>query len=690
MKIERVIIKNFRNLDNFDSMLPDETVVCGLNHIGKTNVLQAIYWCLTDKLLDGSSDIPSIIPHKDRRALVDVTLVLDSGHEIRKTYCEHWGTTRGSDVEQLTGHDTAYYYDRTRITQKYKIQEILNEIIRSPLGDKTISNLKIDPKLDINQALLNPMYLAKILDWKIFRKFLIALVGDVSNSQVIEKHPEFKELATPLSQSGDSTEFLAKKINDDIAQGKVNIASSKQVIGIYSEKQDCTPEELKSANGTLDKLIKMRSALEEGNETSENPLAKEAEEKMRELNNKYHALEQEVVKEDIELSNVFYSQRDQAQAEIGKARVLLNRLQADKETLENSYKQYSSQLASTTSAISAAEDLLKHYREEYLKVSKETNSFSPIICEHCGQVANQSEQDKSDEDFNASKSAKLMKLTELGKAQSTEVSKLKAQKSDLEKKLADNSANSNYSSSLDAQIITASKALALKQEAFNHIVCEKSPKHKQLDELKEELTNAENQWRQIWLADGKSKQDKLAQFELETKSQKEEADAIIAKHNVFEDAQKSIQDETIKLATFNRQQAKLLELKALLAQFIRAKLEMINSSTKTVFPDIDFVLVEENIKEGSFNEVCYPLIKGKKTPFLDGSGAEKILTGLAIVSDIRKALNVDECPVIFDEGETLDYQSIQNLPIECQIITSCVTNEGDYPTIRQINERKIA
>ena len=86
MKVSRVIIKNFRNLDNFDSLLTDRVAIKGLNHIGKTNVLQAIYWVLTDKLIDGSADIPSIIPHKDRRAVVDVTLVFDDGHEIRKTY----------------------------------------------------------------------------------------------------------------------------------------------------------------------------------------------------------------------------------------------------------------------------------------------------------------------------------------------------------------------------------------------------------------------------------------------------------------------------------------------------------------------------------------------------------------------------------------------------------------------------
>ena len=684
MKVSRVIIKNFRNLDSFDSLLTDRVAIKGLNHIGKTNILQAIYWVLTDKLIDGSSDIPSIIPHKDRRAVVDVTLVLDDGHEIRKTYCEHWGTTRGSDVEQLTGHDTCYYYDRARITQKYKIQEILNELIRSPLGDKTISNLKLDPKLDINQALINPLYLAKILDWKLFRKFLITLVGDVSNKQVIESHPEFKSLEEPLSQSADSTEFLAKKISDDISTNKVNIASSKQVIDIYKQKEDCKPNELEEANTALEKIAMMRVEIENNKSNVESPHITEAKKKVADIKEQVATLKQAVLEEDNKLYEDYIQKKEKAQTDFGKARALLTQLQTDRESIEMGKSQLNNQLASTDKAIATAEDLLKHYREEFMKIQKEKNSFEPIICEHCGQVANEYEKQQSEEEFKNKQKARLMQMTELGKAQATEVSKLKATKKDLEIKLA-NSDNSTFAMSLDSQIISASKDLAMKQDILNQLLPQKSSRHKELDELQEDLAEAANELlaAQIVYEEETTVEGRLAKFDEDMKEAKEGANAIIAQHNVYEDAQQQIRATELKLTALNKQQTQLLELKSLLSQFIRVKLEMINSSTKKIFPDIDFVLVEENIKEGSFNEVCYPLIKGRKTPFLDGSGAEKILTGITIVDNIRKALNVEPCPIIFDEGETLDENSLREIATECQVITSIVDDVGDVPTVHQ-------
>ena len=54
--LQRVIIRNFRNV-NFKELLVDENYIMrGHNMTGKTNSLNAIHWAYTGVTLDGSAD----------------------------------------------------------------------------------------------------------------------------------------------------------------------------------------------------------------------------------------------------------------------------------------------------------------------------------------------------------------------------------------------------------------------------------------------------------------------------------------------------------------------------------------------------------------------------------------------------------------------------------------------------------
>ena len=96
MRINKVIINNFRNIQHSEYDLGRINLFTGPNQTGKTNTILAIYWAMTDFLMDGSTDYPSFKPSSDTKAEVSVELQFDS-FTLKKTYAEKWTKTRGSE-----------------------------------------------------------------------------------------------------------------------------------------------------------------------------------------------------------------------------------------------------------------------------------------------------------------------------------------------------------------------------------------------------------------------------------------------------------------------------------------------------------------------------------------------------------------------------------------------------------------
>ncbi|MCK9576970.1 MAG: ATP-binding protein [Clostridia bacterium] len=140
---------------------------------------------------------------------------------------------------------------------------------------------------------------------------------------------------------------------------------------------------------------------------------------------------------------------------------------------------------------------------------------------------------------------------------------------------------------------------------------------------------------------------------------------------------KQMSDSQDKIATFETEQAAL-------EKYAEIRLKMLNNNAKAIFQKIKWVLIESNIKEGSYQEVCYPLIVGKSTKFEKGSTSEKVITGIAIIEAIKEATNGNDLPIVFDEGEAFDSESLESkLNTNSQIITAKVNDEFDAPQVKE-------
>ena len=86
-------------------------------------------------------------------------------------------------------------------------------------------------------------------------------------------------------------------------------------------------------------------------------------------------------------------------------------------------------------------------------------------------------------------------------------------------------------------------------------------------------------------------------------------------------------------------------------------------------------------------ELCFnPLINEKSVELKDGSTSEQVLYGLKFVDAIAKTFNFPKLPVIFDECEVFDLDSLKKIndSANTQVITARVENDSNEIQVRVI------
>ena len=673
MEIRNVRIENFRNICSGEYELSDRCAFEGENHIGKTNCLEAIHWALCDTLLSGSAEVDTIIPSGDRRALCTVTLTMDDGQTIAKSYREKWTKTRGSDTETLTGHEIIYKVNG--ITEKTKNSAVLDihRIIAG--GDEKMKDFDRNG-IDLYHALINPLYLTEQVKWQDFRQFIVTLVGNINDDDVFAKYPELKPIREDLGILGGRTDMLSRKYSEELKNLTEEKKSQQVSIGIYSEKKKPDDKEYEDASKALETYNAEIKAIQNGQ--SNDPALKLIGTQIEVENEKAAKLTSLVAEETQKNLELYRSESQKAYAAMRAATERLNTLSDSREKLKNSSEENEIRIESARMMLGDAEKRLSDLRDKY-RVDKEAKFTEPeeVRCPKCGTVINQGSIDKARQDFENSKQALLEEDTRKGKAEATECSKQQAIIDSLMK------AVQSKPEDLDGEIARASKDLSIKTEIYKSITQKESEHKPELDEERKKLDELYERKEAIESKQNEDSGKKLSDYEEMQKGIIAKAQMTVDSLAVWKDAQRSIDESKRKIMSLNREITEGEEKKELLSEFILKKLGMVNESTKKVFPDIDFVLIEDNIKEGSFSEVCYPLIPHRdvKVPYADGSSSEKVLTGIAISEDIRKYLNLNEVPIVFDEGETLDSSSIAGIDTECQIITSVVRDGYKKPTL---------
>lgn len=175
VEIKSVQINNFRNLSNVEYKMLGSTVFLGNNRLGKTNVLNAIMWCLTGYDVFGNCkdllNVPNSMKVEDGDTVVDVTVNLSTGSITRRCTLKKGSYSQsiainGLDADTLKAGET-------------QIDMVLG-----------ISGLVTTGSKDFNvrRFLLNPLYFTQCKE-SAFRDFIIKQLVDVDVSQVLDQCP---------------------------------------------------------------------------------------------------------------------------------------------------------------------------------------------------------------------------------------------------------------------------------------------------------------------------------------------------------------------------------------------------------------------------------------------------------------------------------------------------------------------
>lgn len=187
LKIARMTIQNFCAVKALE-IAPNgsDLSVFGDNATGKTTIANAFAWLFTGKNAAGTADFdPAPLDSangKIHNLETAVAVLFDDGTEYRRVLSEVWTKKRGEVTAQLTGTKTAYFKNGVPMKER----EFNAEADRLFGGSERF------------RILTAVGYFPAVMDWKVRRRLLIEICGDVSDSDVISSDAELSELPEML------------------------------------------------------------------------------------------------------------------------------------------------------------------------------------------------------------------------------------------------------------------------------------------------------------------------------------------------------------------------------------------------------------------------------------------------------------------------------------------------------------
>lgn len=676
--LKKLEVRNFRNIKSATYNFGLKSAISGQNRIGKSNTLEAINYLLTGTLLTDTNNLATIKPLEDPKSevFVEGTFERSDGVEFRlaKKYGEDWVKPRGGDVLEMKGHYTKLFINGTEYKTEKSYLAMVMELFN-------LNELQLKTSVDSMRMLTNPYYLAQDIDWKLLRQLIIELVGDVTNENVIQSDSKFERIRPTLARANNKIDLAIKTANQKVSSIQEQISALNAVIDNLKSKNDVDPIALSEARLKVEMLNKQIEVLKAGRK--EDIVSKNLKDKLIILQNKYNDSKladrekfdeqnrtineelQKLYKEKEEKTNEFHNLQNKALEVNSK----LAKINYDEELLRSELQRLSER----------REALLK----EFDKVANQSYIAQKNECPNCHYILNAEEIEEKSAEFEKLKNARLDAIEIEGKSINTrlqqidfELEELAKTKNDLETEIQ--SISSEISTATD---LGKSLGLLISEKLNSQEVFKLSEAteliESDIEKTKNEIRIAEENYKNQYLD--------IETNIKELKIQRDEINTIENEHNYYLASLKELKQKESELQRLNDELTDAEMEQILLKTFMKTKLSMLDENVSKVFGNVKFQLIKENIKAGSWDEVCNPYIINKSTLFANGSTSEKILTGIAIIESIKKAKGLTDLPILFDEGEALDSATISNLIVtNSQIICAKVDDNYSHVMVKEM------
>jgi len=651
MKLTKLIIQNFKGLGkNFQLVIPNTLnfEFIAKNKFGKSSITDAIFWVLTGKMLSGSSDIMSIKPKDNSSALVSVELQFEDGTSIMKTYQENWVKTRGTTDKTLQGHSTNCFINGINIPVT-KFDESLLEHFKVSFKGAWKGNLL--------QLLIDPLYFGVKETWQERRKLVIDLVGDVTDQDVFEQNEKLKVLQNYLLQSKGKLEDIKTIINKNLKDLSEEEKKLLAQVEVLTAEQTITIQQFNEASVKL----------------------KTIESTIQNLNNKKYQGQKEIIAErKEEIANLVtmlsdYKQKDNEtyQKSIENQQTRLQELRIEKSNIQTEFNDLNNRINELNhkksnnffeqkrklTQIDSNEKTMEKLREKWARIkSSEFETSDSLICPQCVYDLNGELVDDKRKKFNLTKAKELEEIQLDGKQLVVINESIQLEIKDLQ---IEETSLINKITELTPKTVDYNNKLTSLNQSENELI-NSIPQF----ELSKDTLDLQNSIQTLELKPYPVVPDeqKIISEINQNQSEKYKVQEIVNKYNSEQmnitkakQLQAKLDGVMISIADFE-------SLQDLLKSFIETKLNILNERVASVFGNIKFQLVESNLKEGSWNEVCYVL--DGDVPYHNTNSASKITIGIAVCEAIKRKLSLQGLFYLIDNAEQITDRDFSKLSVD--------------------------
>ncbi|MBB6696272.1 AAA family ATPase [Clostridium algidicarnis] len=632
IELKSLKLKNFKGIKDLKIDFSRVTNIYGENATGKTTIADSFMWLLFDKdskdrstfdikTLDSNNQPIHGLEHE-----VTGTLNIDGKDiELSKIYKEKWTKKRGEAEKELTGHETLYSIDEVPVKKK-EYQDKISSLI-----DENLFKL-----------ITNPLYFSTNMKWQDRRKSLLEVIGDLTDEEVINYKSDLKPLGELLVEKDidtlkKSVQAKKRRLNDELKAIPIRIDEANNSI------QDLDFEALEfEKRGIVSAIKSVEEQLLDSSKVNEATL--------KERDNLYKLKE--------ELQRLEHEAKADIKKPLRDIEIKISNHRAEISQLENEKFYKEKRLSVIKISIKDFKEEMIRLRSQFGEVNKKVLEINEneFICPTCKREFETEDievkKQEMIENYNQNKSDALRNIQSEGVGYRKEVEKLSLEVSKIEEDLK----------SLELKIVAEKNSLEDLEKFkvnFKPVMIETQ----QMKSLKDEIEALEIKLQQPISVNNTDLKNKKHQLETEL-------DEVNKKLN-YKDTNEKLKQRMKELQEGERrlaqQIAQLEGQEYLCEEFIKAKVELLESSINSKFKFVSFKLFNSQVN-GGIEETCEALIDG--VPFGNANTASQINAGLDIINTLCSHYGV-QAPIFIDNRESVN----QLIETNSQVINLIVSRD---------------
>ena len=641
--LKKISVQNFRS-KSFEFEFGERNEIRGKNRSGKSSVKNAFFWLLT-----GADDLDrtnynlfdtTIVYTKENSVPTNVTAVLmidDVEYEISRTAKIGWTRKRGNDeYERKASDDYSFSIDG---------------IERSATEFKSWIEDTFAP-VDMLKCMINTQhFLYNIDDWKVQRKYLANIAGEITNEDF---EGDYTELFAQFSK------YTAEQLRERL---KTLLTPLKKALGTESTKGEKVVElevlqknlvsldEIENAEKELSELKSMRDEIQAKIGGKKSPIDEASAKRAQAL-----AL---VEAKETEIKEARKKHDTKQQAEVTKLESQLSNIEAQNEAIrrqndngKKAFERKKQTLADDTKIVEKLKNRLEELREENKAIK--SREFDGYNCTYCGAPLDEAKV----EELKAKFEERKQKDRDNNKAEGLQARhRLETAQADLD--VLQKEVDKGFT---PAELVSEGdlrERIQQRRAAFPPF--EDSEEYKTLSE---ELENLKNSVPEIPVVDTSEFDKELNEVnaKIEAASNKAGLRAQYTKQT------KQIEDVQADMKKMAQERAQWEKIEQQLVAYEQEKADIVGKRVNQFFEKCKVSMFSEK-KDGSLAPNCVITMDGRRSATLNKEGT---ITAGIDVSDAFCRFYGLNMPLFIDDNESLSDENY--VSSERQVITLSVAN----------------